>query len=478
MSSSPDLQLPPGVVELREDVPLKAGSGSTSTRLCAGGPRLILAAFATLTAAITLALLTQIYYGDYEVVPHGSVSSSAAPCSRAGTAALRAGGRALDAAAAAALCLAVLAPHRTSLDASGSLVYWEYRSSRTQLPTVVEWGGEDAASGKQLTSRPPRLLVALAALHAKLGVLSWSQALQPAIDLAREGFLVSESLALEAESRGITGYTPTALRTEPALADYLESLQSNTTAELCAAWSCDGAVRWRDDAAAVSVGSWRAWAAGAGGALAAEALHAAFGIDSLQITPSNVLKGVVDSLSTQWQTAGAQAPVGVASGLAVIDARDTYAALVTGLSMPFGSDAGSAESETGTPWTRDEPTTPLDLAPAIVVDQHVCGTRYVMGAESGAALAEGAASALSGGGAGAAGAAGAVDAVEGARVVVLPGGALALERGHSPPDLPDLATLPTLNASIPLPALNFVQQRGDALLSHADSRGGGVASRF
>lgn len=52
-----------------------------------------------------------------QLVPHGSVSSSAARCSSAGTDALKGGGRALDAAAAAALCLAVLAPHRVSLDA-------------------------------------------------------------------------------------------------------------------------------------------------------------------------------------------------------------------------------------------------------------------------------------------------------------------------------------------------------------------------
>ena len=58
-----------GGVELREDLPLKAGSGGGGggVRCCAGGPRLILAAFAALTAAITLALLTQIYYGDFEV---------------------------------------------------------------------------------------------------------------------------------------------------------------------------------------------------------------------------------------------------------------------------------------------------------------------------------------------------------------------------------------------------------------------------
>lgn len=57
-----------GGVELREDLPLKSGgAGASTARCCVGGPRLILAAFAALTAAITLALLTQIYYGDYEV---------------------------------------------------------------------------------------------------------------------------------------------------------------------------------------------------------------------------------------------------------------------------------------------------------------------------------------------------------------------------------------------------------------------------
>lgn len=52
-----------------------------------------------------------------QVVPHGGVASDAAACSEAGTRALKDGGRALDAAAVSALCLAVLAPRRTSLDA-------------------------------------------------------------------------------------------------------------------------------------------------------------------------------------------------------------------------------------------------------------------------------------------------------------------------------------------------------------------------
>lgn len=70
-------------MELREDLPLKAGAARA--RCCAGGPRLILAAFAALTAAITLALLTQIYYGDYEVLALHSFllhSNSSAVCLR------------------------------------------------------------------------------------------------------------------------------------------------------------------------------------------------------------------------------------------------------------------------------------------------------------------------------------------------------------------------------------------------------------
>lgn len=71
------------MVELREDVPLNAGKGGGGTggaRWCGGGPRLILACFGALSAAITLALFTQIYYGDYEVptVRHFKGASSPA----------------------------------------------------------------------------------------------------------------------------------------------------------------------------------------------------------------------------------------------------------------------------------------------------------------------------------------------------------------------------------------------------------------
>lgn len=104
------------------------------------------------------------------------------------------------------------------------------------------------------------------------------------------------------------------------------------------------------------------------------------------------------------------------------------------------------------------------------------GTRYVLGAESTSALAQAAAALATEGGPG---------AVERARVAVRPDGRLALEAARpapAPAALPALLSLPTLpaplNASVPYAAVNLVQQRADALASHADSRGGGLASRF
>lgn len=52
--------------ELREDVPLRPNDSVGFSRKF-GGIRLIIASFALLSIAVTVALATQIYYGDFEV---------------------------------------------------------------------------------------------------------------------------------------------------------------------------------------------------------------------------------------------------------------------------------------------------------------------------------------------------------------------------------------------------------------------------
>ncbi|CAK1544261.1 unnamed protein product [Leptosia nina] len=431
MSVSPEPSLSPGgVVELREDVPLKQYHTSPGG-LCAGGPRVIIGAFATLTLAITIALITQIYYGDYQVTS----------------------------------MLFLTVPYHHPLQnaaVSGSLLYWEYRRLPYLQPTLVEWSGNH----NSLDTNPvPRLVLGLAAIHDTYGTLPWPTLLQPAIDLARNGFNVSAGLAIASSSLFIPGYVAGALRTEPILADYLQSLQQNTSAELCAAWLCESLVI-SSSVGTVKAGTWRIWA-GSSGARAAIALSSAF--EPLPLSSLEALQRVVANLQSQAISAAETWPSGVSSGLAVVDPQDTYVALVTGLTVAFGSGKEMPDG-----WRQDIPAAPLDLAPAILVDEFVCGTRYIMGAESLSALAQGVATAFMDG------PLNIVEAVESARVVVEAGGSLAIEPNRILP----LAVLSALfkglpgNATLPLAALNMVQQRSDELLSHADSRGGGLASRF
>ncbi|XP_063358761.1 uncharacterized protein LOC134648208 [Cydia amplana] len=316
----------------------------------------------------------------------------------------------------------------------------------------------------------PQLLVALAQLHARYGALPWSQVLQPAIDLARSGYTVSRGLAAAASDAGRADWLVNGVRADAAYADYLETLQRNTSAELTTMWSKDTkAVRF-SSALVAPAGGWRLFAGGVGAASAARALVAAIEIPvDVDEAERRVVSALVNEAHDETSPAG-----GVATGLAVVDRIDTYIALVTGLSVPFGSlppwsvDGTGGEGSAAN--ARDSPAGPIDLAPAILLNENVCGTRYVLGAESSSALAQAAASLATSAG----------DelglAIERARVGVLPGGVLALESA-APPSLQPLVGA-TVNASLPYAAVNVVQQRGDALASHADSRSGGLSSRF
>ncbi|XP_057665530.1 uncharacterized protein LOC130899539 isoform X2 [Diorhabda carinulata] len=114
-------------VVTREDIPLKKGKVNKKWYSCGeddwiSGSKYVNVAFGTLTVIITVALIIQIYYGDYQVVPHGSVASDSLECSKIGTSVLKNEGNSIDAAIATAFCLNVATPHLTSLDANGILI--------------------------------------------------------------------------------------------------------------------------------------------------------------------------------------------------------------------------------------------------------------------------------------------------------------------------------------------------------------------
>nr|CAD7444137.1 unnamed protein product [Timema bartmani] len=118
--------------EETESLPLKRylyGNAQTAARGCCyyfngddggvGSLRTIVSFFFTLTVAVTIALAIQIHYGDYELVPHGSVATDSHKCSVLGTDILKQGGNAVDAAIASTLCVGIFNPHVTGLGGVG-----------------------------------------------------------------------------------------------------------------------------------------------------------------------------------------------------------------------------------------------------------------------------------------------------------------------------------------------------------------------
>ncbi|KAK9751939.1 hypothetical protein QE152_g4621 [Popillia japonica] len=152
-------------METREDIPLKSNSKSSSLGSCNEylfkGSRFITTAFVFLTIVITVALLLQIYYGDFQVVPHGSVATDSKDCSEIGTLILKQGGNSVDAAIAAAICLAVVCPHTSGLDATAAILIYSHKSREN--PVSFDF------------------------VHHEI--------LTPSVELTRRGFLVSYQLA-------------------------------------------------------------------------------------------------------------------------------------------------------------------------------------------------------------------------------------------------------------------------------------------
>ncbi|RZB39654.1 G glu transpept domain containing protein, partial [Asbolus verrucosus] len=171
-------------LETRENIPLQKGRKNASLCSCnedyLSGFKFINVAFGTLTVIITIALLLQIYYGDYQVVPHGSVATDSLECSKIGTSILKKGGNSIDATIGSAFCLAVVTPHLTSLDGEGRLLIYNHRKRIT--PEVIDFS-TDANEEHFL----PRLVTGLAYVHQQYGTLPWKDLVEPAVELARYG---------------------------------------------------------------------------------------------------------------------------------------------------------------------------------------------------------------------------------------------------------------------------------------------------
>ncbi|XP_078429053.1 glutathione hydrolase 3-like [Wolffia australiana] len=137
---------------------------------------------------------------------HGVVAADDGRCSAIGVAALRAGGHAVDAAVAAALCLGVVNPMSSGIGGGAFIVVRSAKSGKAHAFDARETAPL-AASQSMYESDPsskskgplamgvPGELAGLYAAWTRHGRLPWKDLVWPAIVLARDGFTVSPYLA-------------------------------------------------------------------------------------------------------------------------------------------------------------------------------------------------------------------------------------------------------------------------------------------
>ncbi|MFN8291237.1 MAG: gamma-glutamyltransferase [Chitinophagaceae bacterium] len=148
------------------------------------------------------------------VVENGAVVSAHPLASKAGVEILKEGGNAIDAAIATQLALAVVYPNAGNLGGGGFLVarlsngeqlaldYREMAPGAATRDMYIDANGTartDKSQDGHLSSGVPGTVAGLFASH-KYGKLSFDKLLQPAIDLAENGFVISER-----EARSLNG---------------------------------------------------------------------------------------------------------------------------------------------------------------------------------------------------------------------------------------------------------------------------------
>uniref|UniRef100_A0A0E0JE44 Glutathione hydrolase n=1 Tax=Oryza punctata TaxID=4537 RepID=A0A0E0JE44_ORYPU len=136
----------------------------------------------------------------------GAVAADDGRCSEVGAAALRAGGHAVDAAVAAALCLGVVHPMSSGVGggafivardaASGDAVAFDARETAPAAATPDMYASNPTSKYEgALAMGIPGELAGLHAAWSRYGRLPWKDLFAPAIKLARDGFTVVPPVA-------------------------------------------------------------------------------------------------------------------------------------------------------------------------------------------------------------------------------------------------------------------------------------------
>jgi gamma-glutamyltranspeptidase/glutathione hydrolase len=155
------------------------------------------------------------FYNDRKgvVAKNGMVATAHPEASRVGVEILKAGGNAVDAAVAVQFALAVVHPSAGNIGGGGFLVFRDkagksysvdFREKAPGKAHADMYLDEDrniiprSSTLGRLASGVPGSVDGMVTVHSRYGSLSWKQLLQPAIDLAKKGVVLTER-----EARGL-----------------------------------------------------------------------------------------------------------------------------------------------------------------------------------------------------------------------------------------------------------------------------------
>lgn len=138
---------------------------------------------------------------------HAAVAADNAECSKAGRNILRKGGSAVDAAIATTLCVGVINMHSTGIGGGGFMMVYDSHKRSAEVidfrETAPEKSGVDLFKGDPMNGIRGGLAVAvpgelrgLEAAWKKYGKLPWKELFKPAINIAKRGFIIPETVAI------------------------------------------------------------------------------------------------------------------------------------------------------------------------------------------------------------------------------------------------------------------------------------------
>ena len=169
----------------------------------------------TMLMTVTAFLMLHSGISAKESPPRGVVAADHPQAAAVGVRLLEMGGDAADAAVGTALALGVVHPFASGIGGggfaistrtTGEMLALDFRETAPQKATQDMFLNRDgevrakASTHGALAVAIPGELAGLWALHQKYGKLPWHVVVQPAVDLAREGFLVSKILEKKIKS--------------------------------------------------------------------------------------------------------------------------------------------------------------------------------------------------------------------------------------------------------------------------------------